>query len=201
MTAPLSELLELCHRALAGSCARGDMALDATAGRGHDTLFLASLVGEEGAVLAVDRQEDALRDTASLLRGHGLEDRVRLAQGDHADMAALLERELPAGRELAVAVFNLGFLPGSDKRVRTSAASTLAALEAVWPRVRPGGLLCVHAYTGHEGAAEEAGAVDVWAAALDWKRARVTACAQRNKPSRPETLYLVRKIELREDIP
>ena len=61
MSAPLSELLALCHLALAQTCAPGDCVLDATAGRGHDALFLASLVGETGLVLAVDRQEEALR--------------------------------------------------------------------------------------------------------------------------------------------
>ncbi len=194
MSAPLSELLGLCHLTLAQTCAPGDCVLDATAGRGHDALFLASLVGETGLVLAVDRQEEALRDTAALLCEHGLEGRVRLAPGDHAEMESLLSRELPAGRDLAAVVFNLGFLPGSDKSVRTSAASTLAALKAVWPRLRRGGLLCVHVYTGHEGAEEEAATVEAWVSALDWKNARVTACGQRNKPSRRETLYLVRKI-------
>lgn len=195
MSAPLSELLSLCHLVLERACAPGDCVLDATAGRGHDTLFLASLVGESGLVLAVDRQEKALRDTASLLCEHGLEGRVRLTQGDHAEMEALLCRELPADRDLAAVVFNLGFLPGSDKIIRTSAASTSAALKAVWPRLRRSGLLCVHVYTGHEGAEEEAAAVDAWMRALDWKCARVTACGQRNKPSRPETLYLVHKRE------
>ena len=195
MSAPLSELLALCHLALAQTCAPGDCVLDATAGRGHDALFLASLVGETGLVLAVDRQEEALRATAALLCEHGLEGRVRLAPGDHAEMEALLSRDMPVGRDLAAVVFNLGFLPGSDKSVRTSAASTLAALKAVWPRLRRGGLLCVHVYTGHEGAEEEAAAVDAWMSALDWKKARVTACRQSNKPSRRETLYLARKIE------
>ena len=46
-----------------------------------------------------------------------------------------------------------------------------------------------------EKAEEEAAAVDAWMSALDWKKARVTACRQSNKPSRRETLYLARKIE------
>ena len=181
MTLPLSELIGLCHLALSGSCGKGDTVLDATAGRGHDTLFLASLVGAEGRVLALDRQEEALSSAAVLLRERGMENRVRLMLGDHAEMAELLERELPVGRELSAAVFNLGFLPGSDKRIRTSAASTLKALKAVWPFLRHGGLLCVHAYSGHEGAVEEAAAVDAWMSALDWKSSRVTACGQRKR--------------------
>ena len=95
MAFPLSELIGLCHLALSGSCGKGDTVLDATAGRGHDTLFLASLVGAEGRVLALDRQEEALSSAAVLLRERGMENRVRLMLVDHAEMAELLERELP----------------------------------------------------------------------------------------------------------
>ena len=194
MIPPVSELITLCHLVLSSSCKEGDIVLDATAGNGHDALFLASLVGREGLVVAVDIQEEALQAARMLLRETGTDGIVRLLHGDHAEMSALLKREMPADRELSAAVFNLGFLPGSDKRVRTSAASTITALNAVWSYLRDGGLLSVHAYVGHEGAAEEAAAVDAWMKGLDWKKARVTACRQHNKPSRCETLYLARKL-------
>ena len=51
------------------------------------------------------------------------------------------------------------------------------------------------AWAAKKKAEEEAAAVDAWMSALDWKKARVTACRQSNKPSRRETLYLARKIE------
>ena len=47
---------------------------------------------------------------------------------------------------------------------------------------------------GRFAAVEEAAAVDAWMSALDWKSSRVTACGQRNKTVRPETLYLARKL-------
>lgn len=196
MIPPVSELITLCHLTLSSSCKEGDIVLDATAGNGHDTLFLASLVGKEGLVVAVDIQEEALQAARTLLHEKGRDDIVRLLQGDHADLCDLLKREIPAGRELSAAVFNLGFLPGSDKRVRTSAASTVRALNEVWPHLRAGGLLSVHTYSGHEGAEEESAAVDAWMRGLGWNMARVTSCRQHNKPSRCETLYLARKVGL-----
>jgi hypothetical protein len=41
----------------------GDAVIDATAGNGHDTLFLARLVGETGRVWAFDVQEAAINET------------------------------------------------------------------------------------------------------------------------------------------
>ena len=168
-----SALLETAHAVWKRHA--GPLMLDATAGNGHDTVFLAELAGEGGMVLAVDRQ-------------------VRLTRGDHADMVALLARELPDAEALLdLAVFNLGFLPGSDKRVATSAATTLTALEAVWGRLRPGGLLSVHAYSGHPGGADEAKAVGDRMRALPWREAQVSACSQWNKARSPETLWLAVK--------
>ena len=187
-----SALLETAHAVWKRHA--GPLMLDATAGNGHDTVFLAELAGEGGMVLAVDRQEEALARSAALLRQRGLERRVRLTRGDHADMVALLARELPDAEALLdLAVFNLGFLPGSDKRVATSAATTLTALEAVWGRLRPGGLLSVHAYSGHPGGADEAKAVGDRMRALPWREAHVSACSQWNKARSPETLWLAVK--------
>ena len=187
-----SALLETAHAVWKRHA--GPLMLDATAGNGHDTVFLAELAGEGGMVLAVDRQEEALARSAALLRQRGLERRVRLTRGDHAGMVALLARELPDAEALLdLAVSNLGFLPGSDKRVATSAATTLTALEAVWGRLRPAGLLSVHAYSGHPGGADEAKAEGDRMRALPWRGAQVCACSQWNKARSPETLWLAVK--------
>lgn len=187
-----SALLETAHAVWAHHA--GPLMLDATAGNGHDTAFLAELAGKYGMVLAVDRQEEALARTAALLRERNLQHRVRLACADHADMAAWLTRQMadPEAR-LDLAVFNLGFLPGADKRIATSAATTLAALNSVWEWLRPGGLLSVHAYSGHPGGAEEVQAVGEWMRAKPWREAQVNACVQWNKAHSPETLWLAVK--------
>ena len=46
----------------------GETVVDATAGNGNDTQFLAELVGENGHVLAFDIQQAALDSTAERLR-------------------------------------------------------------------------------------------------------------------------------------
>jgi tRNA G37 N-methylase Trm5 len=74
----------------------GSVAVDATAGNGHDTLFLAGAVGPSGRVYAFDIQPAALEATSALLAEANLEDRVELLLADHSFIAELIRPKTPA---------------------------------------------------------------------------------------------------------
>ncbi len=152
-------LTALVHAQLATIVGPGDHVVDATAGNGHDTAWLAELVGPTGRVFAIDIQPEAIARTAARLSD---EERLRvvLQVGDHADWDRLIPDE-SRGR-LAAVVFNLGYLPGGDKTRITRAASTLTALEQAIRGLRPGGVLSVLGYPGHSGGAAECDAVATW---------------------------------------
>ena len=59
--------VEWVHGLLERHIGAGDVTVDATAGNGHDTLFLANRVGPEGHVFAFDVQPEALDVTRRLL--------------------------------------------------------------------------------------------------------------------------------------
>ncbi|MDU4300787.1 MAG: rRNA methyltransferase, partial [Eikenella corrodens] len=59
----LDNILPFAHRLLAQATPEGGIAVDATAGNGHDTLFLAQCVGSGGRVYAFDIQPQALAAT------------------------------------------------------------------------------------------------------------------------------------------
>ena len=122
----------------------GDTVVDATMGNGHDTLFLAEQVGAEGRVYAFDIQESALESTRQLLEEHGMSGRVTLQCRSHAEMTGAV----PSG--LAAAVFNLGWLPGGDHSVTTRCDSTKKAVLSALELLKPGGIVTVCAYPGHE---------------------------------------------------
>ncbi len=142
----------------------GDSAVDATAGNGHDTLYLAQRVGDTGKVYAFDVQRGALLRTAERLRAEGLENRVVLIQAGHER----LKEFIPAG--IKTAMFNLGYLPGGDHRIITRPGTTIAALKQTLDLLEPGGLATVVVYRGHDGGKEEGEAVSKFIQNLDRKR-------------------------------
>jgi len=151
-------LTQLAQTRLAAVIHAGDYALDATVGNGHDTLFLAEQVGDTGHVWGLDVQPGALTNAHDLLAGKGLSERVSLIKGGHQHLNEQLP-EAARGR-LATVMFNLGYLPGSDRRVSTRPETTLPALDAALANLRPGGMLSVLAYRGHPGGQDEATAVE-----------------------------------------
>ena len=133
-------------------------AVDATAGNGHDSCFLARQVGARGRVFVFDIQQQALDSTASRLHDQGQAAQVTLVQRGHEH---LLD-EIPAmdhGHIQAV-MFNLGYLPHGDKTRTTTSATTLPALAQARAVLAPGGIITVLAYRGHPGGQEEARAVE-----------------------------------------
>lgn len=157
-TAPLTQR---AHAALGSVLGPGDVAVDATAGNGHDTLFLAGRVAPTGRIHAFDVQPAALAATRARLAKAGMEDRVTLHQAGHERMPEVLPESV-AGRVRAV-VFNLGYLPGSgDKAVTTLPATTARGLAAARTILAPEGLISVLVYRGHPGGPAEAEAVRVW---------------------------------------
>ena len=143
---------------MVGECLReGDVAIDATAGNGHDTLFLADCVGVPGRVLAFDVQEAAMRSTDDRLREAGLDGRVEFHLASHARMA-----EFVAAGSVAAVMFNLGYLPGEDHALATEAEETLRALDAASVLMKSGAVLSVLCYPGHSQGGEEATCVERW---------------------------------------
>jgi ubiquinone/menaquinone biosynthesis C-methylase UbiE len=139
----------------------GARALDATAGNGRDTLFLARGVAPGGRVDAFDVQARALQRARRRVAGAGERVQLRWYRSDHARLARHL-----GDTAIDAAMFNLGWCPGGDRLVITRPESTLAALEGAARRLRPGGRLSVIAYRGHPGGTAEAAAVDQWLAGL-----------------------------------
>jgi len=183
----LSGAVQLGHFFLRERLKPGDRAVDATCGNGYDTLLLAQLVGPEGRVWAFDIQEDALIATEERLAEAGCRERVALVHGGHERLA-----EVVTDPVLAV-VFNLGFLPGAPRETVTTPETTLSALEQAASLLLPGGIVTVAVYTGHPGGAEEARAVETWAAALPPGRFNVWRCRQGNRSEAAPYLIVVER--------
>ncbi|MCR9201633.1 MAG: FAD-dependent oxidoreductase [Planctomycetaceae bacterium] len=163
----------------------GDLAIDATVGNGFDTSFLAECVGAAGRVIGFDVQQSALAATAQRLKSSELTC-VELRHAGHEQLAD--EENL---RPMAV-MFNLGYLPRSDKTKVTTARTSTVAIAAAMRLLAPGGILTVLCYRGHEGGPEEYRAV---AELLNRHDEGYDLKRQDSNPPKPKSpvLFVVRK--------
>ena len=81
-----SQITYWCHEIIRSQAEEGGYYIDATMGKGNDTLFLCELAGENGKVLAFDIQQEALDATRELLRTHGKEQQAELILDGHEHM-------------------------------------------------------------------------------------------------------------------
>ena len=100
---------QLAHSLISDKLCGGEVVIDATAGNGHDALFLANLVGVSGTIYAFDVQKDAINNTRLKLQETDYFESLRLINSGHEKMRESISAE-HHGR-IAVIMFNLGYLP------------------------------------------------------------------------------------------
>jgi hypothetical protein len=196
--------------------AAGSTVIDATAGNGHDTLALVRALARAGGgtLCAVDVQPIALERTRDRLRselgvaGWHIDEGadtwrlelppatvdLRWALGDHQEVLRSVAPE-----SVRLVVFNLGYLPGTDKSVVTTAPGTVRALEQAEAALCPGGCLSVALYPGHPEGVEEEGAVLDHASQLPqerWSVHHTSWLNQRSKRNgrRAPSLVLIQRV-------
>lgn len=166
----------------------GERVVDATMGNGHDTAFLAQLVGKTGHVTAFDVQADAVAHTRALLEEQGLLSRVTLVHDGHEKMAQYVQGTIDA------AMFNLGWLPGAaDKTVTTQVDTTLEAVKSCLEMLRPGGVASVCVYPGHAEGDAERTALGEYLSGLDVRRFTVLHHRFINARRDTPELFLIQK--------
>ncbi|MBE6400572.1 MAG: methyltransferase domain-containing protein [Verrucomicrobia bacterium] len=168
----------------------GFFAVDATAGNGHDTLFLAQLAGENGRVAAFDVQPEAIEATRERLQKNNAPANVDLFLCGHENMAERLPENW-RGNVHAV-FFNLGYLPRSTRQIKTHAETTLRALDCAWNLLAPGGFISLAVYTRHEGGFDESARVSEWLERLR-SRAEIFSLGEHN-PVEPWWAGIVKKV-------
>lgn len=152
--------------------------VDFTMGNGHDTLYFAQYCSE-GHVYAFDVQEIALENTKKLLDDNGGFDNVTLIHDSHHRVDQYVQGEIDAG------IFNLGYLPGSDKSVTTQCDTTMEALDKAVKMLKTGGVIVVVIYPGHSEGTREADMVEQFCAKLDKHTYNTYKYALLNKKNPP----------------
>ena len=153
-------------------------------------MVLAECVGPQGRVERFDVQESALESTETKLRSRGLWERVTLHHGSHEAMAARVGMS-----GCRAVVFNLGYLPGGDKRCITRPETTLRGMAQALDLVEVGGVVTLTLYAGHPGGADEAEAVAQRVRSLPQAGFEVIHYGFVNQRNHPPEVYAVRRRE------
>lgn len=185
----LQTALHFSHTLLKEVVTEGANVVDATMGNGHDTAFLAQLVGKKGTVYAFDVQEQALKNTEKKLTELGITEQVHLFQQGHET----LDEVIPASTHLTAAIFNLGYLPKSDKNIITKPDTTKQALEALLARLESKGRIILVVYYGHDGGGAELSFIQNYSQNLSQKDYNVLTYQFINQKNNPPILFCIEK--------
>lgn len=185
----LQRVLQYAQSLLEMTVGEGEIAVDATAGNGHDTLFLANLVGDDGYVYSFDVQKQAVDATLHRLLDNALEHRALVLRDGHENVAKYITKPV------AGAIFNLGYLPGSDHDIITKPNTTIQALESLLKLLKVGGIIVLVIYHGHEGGKEERDEVIRFANELPQKYIHVLRYEFLNQQNDPPFVIALEKVK------
>lgn len=158
---------------------KGDTAIDATMGRGNDTLLLCQLIGENGKVFAFDIQEDALISTKEKLIEYNLEDRATLILDSHENMKNYIQKDVD------LIVFNLGYLPKGNHKIATNHKTTIQALKNAMEILKIKGAISLCVYQGGDTGFEEKDAIFEFLKTVDYNKFTVLVSEFFNRPNFP----------------
>ncbi len=173
------DLLDTEKSFIASHIKEGGVAVDFTMGNGYDTLWLSRAVGEHGKVYAFDIQEQALQSTAKRLKEENAPENYTLIRASHHLVKDYVSEKICVG------MFNLGYLPGSDKSITTMHETSLLAIEAAIDLLDADGGLLIAVYPGHAEGTVEGRLIEQMLSKLDRKQICVSQLKIVNSPTSP----------------
>ncbi len=172
--------LDIINRVIDEKVSEGDICIDATAGRGNDTLHLCRLAGDSGRVIAFDIQQDAVDSTKALLEENGMSHRAEVVLASHSEMDKYADEE-----SVSLITFNFGWLPKGDHNIFTHKETSIAAIEKGLRLLKNGGVMTLIIYYGRETGFEERDALLEYLPTLDNRQYTVIEMPFVNRPNCP----------------
>lgn len=178
--------LKLSHQIIKNHVKKGSICVDATMGRGRDTLLLCNLTGAEGKVFAFDIQKEAVESTSKLLNENGIKNAVLINDG-HENMSFYIPDNIDCF------VFNLGYLPGGNHSIQTKYHTTKKALETAMKKLKSKGIISICIYYGKDTGFEEKNKITDYLKNIDNENFTVILSDFINRPNNPPLFALIIK--------
>lgn len=181
-------VVSAAHHLLIQKIKHSQRILDATAGNGNDTLFLAEHSPATAEIYAFDIQQHALDVTKQKLQEQGLLKKVRLILASHDQVNQYVEEPID------IVMFNLGYLPGGDHALTTDAKTTISALEKTMALLNINGIISITAYRGHQAGCIEHQQLANLLMNLPMRNFTVSCYSMVNHLETSPVLYLIEKV-------
>lgn len=179
----LQKIIPFYHEMLQRFLNLDDVVIDATCGNGNDTVFLAPLVKH---VYAFDIQKVATDCTLEKVTSMNFSN-VSVHHLGHEDIDLIVKEPVKA------VIYNLGYLPNSDKSITTNEDTTLTSLKKSLLMLEAKGLIIIALYIGHPGGKEESVAIDEFTSKLDSRYYHVLKYQYTNKIDPPYLILIEKK--------
>ena len=131
------------HKYAKGLIKPDDIVVDMTCGNGNDTLFLAKYAKK---VIGFDISQEAINNTKEKTKNFN---NVKLIRDNHINIDKYLSGDIK------LFIFNLGYLPYSDKNTTTKKDETLIAFIKAYSLLKINGYIIITFYRGHLGGKDE----------------------------------------------
>ncbi|HEY2419764.1 MAG TPA: class I SAM-dependent methyltransferase [Neobacillus sp.] len=188
----LDRILPFAQNLFAKAVKDGDIVVDATLGNGHDTVYLAELIGEKGKIYGFDIQDEAIQATKKRLSSQGMLDRAIIFQAGHENLTSKIPLEHHG--KVTGAIFNLGYLPGGDKTIVTKPETTISAVKQLLEVMASEGIIVLVIYHGHPGGAFERDSILQFCRNIDQKAAQVLQYQFINQQNSPAFIVAIEKM-------
>lgn len=160
--------------------------VDATSGNGFDALFLCKVAGTSGHVMGFDIQERAIERTTKLLESNLSFKNYQIIKDSHEVINQYLSEKID------LALFNLGYLPFSDKQITTKPEVTVNAIKNLLPLLKDDGRVYIATYISHD-TGKEIKELNQFLTNLNKKDYNVINMRIINKENSPPELFIIEK--------
>lgn len=157
--------------------------LDGTVGNGNDTMKILNTLNGTGKIYGFDIQEDAINHTESLIFSRNYKTEVLLIKDSHEYVDRYIKERIN------FAIYNLGYLPGGDKNIKTNYTSTIISIKKVLDLLAPNGILLITVYLGHPGGMDEYTAINDYLETLEQKNYNVFKLKFINQKNNPPIIF------------
>ena len=181
--------LKQAHDKWRGFLHKEDIAIDATCGNGHDSLILANML-ESGELFCFDIQKQAINSTLILLRDNlktDHKDKIFFINNSHENFSKFISKKVN------LIVYNLGYLPKSDKSITTKVDTTLKSLKSAFSILNEKAAISIMCYPGHEEGKKEEAAILNYLKDVDNKKFSICHYKWINKKDAPSFIWIEKK--------